>query len=70
MKRIVDYNMAWDSQAKLGYFTAIDEQQQSHIFENLSQAEFSLLQGMLKENRVYIDQNRWIITGWNTDSSV
>jgi hypothetical protein len=70
MKRIIDYTLAWDSSNKLGYFTAIDEQNQSHVFSKLCLGEFEILLGLLKENRVYIDNNKWIVTGWRPENTV
>lgn len=64
MKRILHYTIGWDTQSKEGYLTAIDEDLVSHAFGKLSQDEFKILFDLLKEDKVYIDSNKWIISGW------
>ncbi len=64
MKRIIKYTIGWDMEAKEGYLTAIDETQTSHVFGKLPPAEFHILINLLKENKVFIDSNKWVISGW------
>ena len=64
MKRIIKYTIGWDIAGKEGYFTAIDETQTSHIFGKLPQTEFQILIDMLSQSKVFIDNNKWIISGW------
>ena len=64
MKKIIKYTIGWDMEGKEGYFTAIDEVQTSHVFGKLSQTEFHILIDMLNQRKVYIDNNKWIISGW------
>jgi hypothetical protein len=68
MKRIVKYTLGWDMEGKEGYLTAIDETQTSHIFGKLHQLEFQLLINMLNQKKVFIDNNKWIISGWDKES--
>jgi hypothetical protein len=67
MKRIIKYTIGWDMEGKEGYFTAIDETQISHIFGKLPQTEFQILIDMLNQSKVFIDNNKWIISGWEID---
>jgi hypothetical protein len=64
MKRIIKYTIGWDIEGKEGYFTALDETQTSHAFGKLPQSEFHILIDMLKQSKVFIDNNKWIISGW------
>jgi hypothetical protein len=64
MKQILTYTIGWDINAKQGYLTAIDEDQDSHAFGQLSLGEFRILYDLLKENKVYIDNKHWVISGW------
>ena len=64
MKRIIKYTIGWDMEGKEGYLTAIDETQTSHIFGKLPHSEFQILIDMLNQNKVFIDNNKWIISGW------
>lgn len=68
MKKVIAYTLGWDTERKQGYLTLVDEYSQTHAFGELSAEEFAMLTQMLKENRVCIDNNHWIITGWNPDT--
>ena len=65
MKRILNYTIGWDTKAKKGYLTAVDEDHVSHSFGKLPKEEFKILQDLLKEDKVFIDNNQWIIGGWD-----
>ena len=52
---------------KEGYLTAIDETQTSHVFGKLPQSEFQILVDMLNQSKVFIDNNKWIISGWDEE---
>ena len=67
MKRIIKYTIGWDIVGKEGYLTAIDETQTSHVFGKLPQAEFQILINMLNQSKVFIDNNKWIISGWDKE---
>jgi hypothetical protein len=67
MKRIIKYTIGWDIEGKEGYFTAIDETEKSHIFGKIPPSEFHILVDMLKERNVFIDNNKWIISGWESE---
>ena len=67
MKRIIKYTIGWDIVGKEGYFTAIDETQTSHVFGKLPQTEFQILINMLNQSKVFIDNNKWIISGWDKE---
>jgi predicted ATP-dependent Lon-type protease len=64
MKKVVSYTIGWDTTAKEGYLTAVDEDKESHAFGQLSQEEFRILYDLLKEDKVFIDNNHWFISGW------
>ncbi|SOE21175.1 hypothetical protein SAMN06298216_1647 [Spirosomataceae bacterium TFI 002] len=64
MKKVLNYTIGWDTKAKEGYLTAVDEDNKSHAFGQLSQDEFRLLFDLLKEDKVFIDNNHWLISGW------
>ncbi|OYU66926.1 MAG: hypothetical protein CFE22_06465 [Cytophagaceae bacterium BCCC1] len=66
MKKVVSYTIGWDTKAKEGYLTAVDEDQVSHAFGQLSQEEFRILYDLLKEDKVFIDNNLWFFSGWET----
>lgn len=68
MKQIVKYTLGWDTLAKEGYLTAIDETLASHIFSKLPPLEFQILINVLKEKKVFIDGNKWIISGWDENN--
>jgi hypothetical protein len=34
MKKVISYTIGWDTKAKEGYLTAVDEEQVSHAFYN------------------------------------
>lgn len=65
MKKVISYTIGWDSKGKRGYLTAIDENNESYAFGQLSKEEFRILFDLLKENKVYIDNNHWFISGWD-----
>ena len=67
MKQIIKYTIGWDMEGKEGYLTAIDETQTSHVFGKLPQSEFQILIDMLNQNKVFIDNNKWIISGWDKE---
>ena len=67
MKRIIKYTIGWDIVGKEGYLTAIDETQTSHVFGKLPQTEFQILINMLNQSKVFIDNNKWIISGWDKE---
>ena len=67
MKRIIKYTIGWDIVGKEGYLTAIDETQTSHVFGQLPQTEFQILINMLNQSKVFIDNNKWIISGWDKE---
>ena len=54
-------------EGKEGYLTAIDETQTSHVFGKLPQSEFQILIDMLNQSKVFIDNNKWIISGWERE---
>jgi hypothetical protein len=64
MKQIIKYTIGWDMEGKEGYLTAIDETHTTHAFGKLPQSEFQILIDMLNQNKVFIDNNKWIISGW------
>jgi hypothetical protein len=64
MKKILKYTIGWDIDGKEGYLTIIDETQTSHVFSKLPLPEFHILAVMLKEKNVFIDNNKWVIGGW------
>jgi hypothetical protein len=66
MKRILNYTIGWDINQKKGYLTAVDEDSDSHAFGNLNQEEFRILYDLLKEDKVYIDNKHWFVSGWDT----
>ncbi len=68
VKKIISYSIGWDSQNKQGYLTTVDEQKQTHAFGKLGLEEFKLLHDMLKEANVFIDNNKWLICGWEEGS--
>lgn len=68
MKRILNYTIGWDTKAKKGYLTAVDEDQVSHSFGELPNEEFKILQDLLKEDKVFIDSNKWIVAGWKPEN--
>lgn len=68
MKKILSYTIGWDIKSKQGYMTAIDEDDTSHAFADISQDELRMLVDMLKEHKVYIDNSKWIIGGWNQNT--
>ena len=68
MKKIISYTLGWDTERKQGYLSLVDETNQTHAFGNLNSEEFVLISQMLKENRVHIDNNQWIIAGWNPEA--
>ena len=67
MKRIIKYTIGCDIVGKEGYLTAIDETQTSHVFGKLPQTEFQILINMLNQSKVFIDNNKWIISGWDKE---
>ena len=66
MKKVVSYTIGWDTNAKAGYLTAVDDEKVSHAFGQLSQDEFRILFDLLKEDKVFIDNNHWFVSGWET----
>lgn len=64
MKKVLSYTIGWDTQAKEGYLTAVDEDSVSHAFGHLSHEEFRILYDLLKEDKVFIDNSHWFIGGW------
>jgi hypothetical protein len=64
MKRILKYTIGWDIDRKEGYLTIIDENETSYFFGKLPLPEFQILVDMLKEKKVYIDNKKWLISGW------
>lgn len=67
MKRILTYTIGWDTEAKRGYLTVVDEDQTTHALSNLPLDELKILVDLLKENSVFIDQNNWVIIGWHSE---
>ena len=67
MKQIIKYTVGWDMASKEGYITLVDETQKSYVFGKMPPPEFHLLVEMLKENKVFIDNNNWIISGWEKE---
>lgn len=65
MKRIKSYTVGWDTKNKQGYVSLIDEQEGRHLFDKIPNSEFSMILLLLKENQLFLDNQNWLIAGWN-----
>lgn len=65
MKRIKSYTVGWDTKNKQGYVSLIDEQEGRHLFDKIPNNEFSMILLLLKENQLFLDNQDWLIAGWN-----
>ena len=65
MKRIKSYTLGWNTAQKEGYITLTDESQKDHSFEKVSLEEMVLIQKLLYQEEAYLDEQKWIISGWD-----
>lgn len=68
MFKIKSYTVGWDTIKKQGYINAQDEHGQSHHLSELGAEEFKIITDLLKADKVHIDNNKWVIGGWNTEN--
>jgi hypothetical protein len=67
MKKIKSYTVGWDTQHKLGYLSLIDENDKEHPLSKISAEEFAMLLTLLNRKDLYLDRQKWIVSGWQLD---
>ena len=65
MKRIKSYTLGWNTAQKEGFITRTDESQKDYPFEKVSLEEMVLIQKLLYQKEAYLDEQKWIISGWD-----
>ena len=67
----MSFTAGWDPINKTGYVTLIDEEKRSQAIDDLKLEEFSMLLNLLNgEQQVFLDNNKWIIVGWNPNNQM
>jgi hypothetical protein len=68
MKRIKSYTLGWDTEHKQGYINLVDEDDQKQMLSKIPTQEFSMMLMLLARGDVFIDDQKWIISGWNPEN--
>lgn len=66
MKQIKTYTLGWDTNLKMGYLSLTDEESEIHHFSEIPASEFLILLSMLQMNNLQIDNQKWLISGWDS----